>query len=422
MRILDPHTHTAFDMSLCHTLDVVDDYVPIQSDDAQSWFAVHMPTGASCLLDDLPPEVSTAIHDDISRETAPTSSLLDQFGEIGEQPIANPLIEAYIGEGPHDKHTLKAIFVAGSGGAGKGVVADAMFAATGMKVINPDKHLERFMKAAKIPLQDVGMSGFFYKARDLKDRELRQYAGRRLGLVIDGTGWDYSRIADPVGKLRKLGYDVYMVFVQASLETALRRNSERGEKGGRKVPDRFIEDAWRGAMKNVKRYTELFGKKNMFVIDNDADITPQKWKSVVSPRLRTIGNRILNRPIRNKKGQAWMENPTPGENPFRKVPPPTKHKKKPSPKLPLSWPTPQAALDAVEKAKESERRRKGKSAGKKPKAKAKKKKPTSKSKKKKKKEEPAAPPTSVTGIPPKKKLPSRGGLPRASDLGRKKKK
>lgn len=224
--------------------------------------------------------------------------------------IAESLAEAFvepITEGIHDKNILKAVFLAGAGGAGKSVIADEMFAGTGMKVINADKHLERFMREAKVPMVKIGQQyDKFIRARDLKQKELRHYAQQRLGLIIDSTGWDYSRISKPAKKLRELGYDLSMVFVVTKLDTALERNKKRGESGGRKVPDSFIETAWRGAMKNLKRYTALFGKKHMHVIDNDKDVEKKTWTSVVGPKLRKIANRILRAPITNPAGKAWL--------------------------------------------------------------------------------------------------------------------
>ncbi len=215
---------------------------------------------------------------------------------------------AALTEGKEDKHVLKVIFLAGAGGAGKGAVADAMFAGTGMKVVNADKHLERFLKELKIPFSEVGGEyGLFRKARDLMQKEMRHYALARLGLIVDSTGWEYNRIADPLKKFRKLGYDAFMVFVDTSLETALARNKARAAKGGRKVPDSFVKDAWHGSQRNKKKFAKLFGKKRFFLIDNDKDVEKQTWTSVITPKLRSLSNRILRAAVKNKIGVAWLK-------------------------------------------------------------------------------------------------------------------
>jgi hypothetical protein len=183
-----------------------------------------------------------------------------------------------------------------------------MFAGTGMKVINADKHLERFLKELKIPPAEVGAEyGLFRKARDLMQKETRHYALARLGLIVDSTGWEYTRIAEPVNKFRQLGYDVFMVFVDTSLETALARNRARAEAGGRKVPDSFVEDAWRGSQKNKKKFAALFGKKRFFIVDNDKDVEKKTWANVIAPKLRSLSNKILKAAIKNKKGIAWLK-------------------------------------------------------------------------------------------------------------------
>ena len=52
----------------------------------------------------------------------------------------------------------------------------------------------------------------------------------RLGMVIDGTGRDYDKIANQKALLQQLGYDCYMIFVNTSLDVALERNAKRREE------------------------------------------------------------------------------------------------------------------------------------------------------------------------------------------------
>ncbi len=211
-------------------------------------------------------------------------------------------------EGVRDKHILKAVFVAGAGGAGKSAVAKEMFGGTGMKPINADTHLERLLKQANVPLGKAGQQyGVFNQARDLRNVELGHYGRRRLGLVIDSTGWAYDRIAKPFHRLQKLGYDCYMVVVQTSLKTAHRRNAARAATGGRDVPASFIDDAWYGLEKNIGRYKKLFGRRRFITVQNDRDRTPTEFQKVLVPALRKIARRILKAPITNRTGKKWVE-------------------------------------------------------------------------------------------------------------------
>jgi len=289
VKVLDPFAHSLRELADCRTVEAADDYFLVQSA-RRGWFALHMPTGTTCPIESL------------------SVTLAPLFLEQVKRLEATPLSEAFVDEGIRDKYILKAIFLAGAGGSGKGRVSDAMFGGAGLKVINADKYLEKFLKDADIPLEKVGQEyGLFRKAREASQDELRHYAVRRLGLIIDSTGWDYERIATPAKKLRELGYDTYMVFVTTSLETALARNRARGDAGGRKVPDSYVEDAWYGANKNLPRYKTLFGATNMHVIDNDANATGEEWADAVMPTLHNIGQEFLNRPLQNPKGKAWLK-------------------------------------------------------------------------------------------------------------------
>ena len=44
-----------------------------------------------------------------------------------------------IGEGIHDRHTYKAVFMAGSPGSGKTTVRKSLFGGTSLKVVDPDE-------------------------------------------------------------------------------------------------------------------------------------------------------------------------------------------------------------------------------------------------------------------------------------------
>ena len=46
-------------------------------------------------------------------------------------------------------------------------------------------------------------------------------------MIIDGTGDDYSKIANNKSRLERIGYDCYMVLVNTSMEVALHRNNNR---------------------------------------------------------------------------------------------------------------------------------------------------------------------------------------------------
>ena len=64
-------------------------------------------------------------------------------------------------------------------------------------------------------------------------------------------------------KLKKLGYETLMVFVNTDLETALARNAKRD----RTLPPDVVEQMWRQVQNNIGKFQRYF-KDNMFIIDN----------------------------------------------------------------------------------------------------------------------------------------------------------
>lgn len=352
MLIHDIVAHSRRDLEACRTLAPVGDYVVVESDSPGGWFALHYPTMRSIRIEDLDPDTRRIAERRIENDDAIDVLSIDEL-LIGSQPLTEAfmeptgLLDAFqqepLDEGIYDKHILKAIFVAGSGGAGKSQVIDTAFAGEGLKVISQDKHLERFLKAANIPLSQAGEHyGLFRKARDLRGKELRHYANRRLGLVIDSTGWAYDRIAKPAKRLRDLGYDVSMIFVDVSLDTALRRNKKRAKAGGRDVPKSFIRDAQQGAARNMKRYMKLFGQRNFFYVDNDKDLPPAKWDREVGREVRKYARAILRRKIRNPKGRKWLK---------KQANPKTADYNNPD--APLDWPKPEEPKPYKTKLKKS---------------------------------------------------------------------
>lgn len=213
-----------------------------------------------------------------------------------------------LGEGLDDPYILRAVFVVGAGGSGKSSVADEMFGGRGLKRVNQDAHLERITLDRGRTLADVGASYADFKdAQKLARKERDQWADRRLGMVIDATGWEYRRVAEPMKRLRdEFGYDCTMVFVTTSLDTALDRNDARAAAGGRKVPDYAIASAHKGVHANLLAYRKLFGRGNLVVVKNDADIDPMEWKSAVAPALYRLGSKLLDRPLKNPVGRKWV--------------------------------------------------------------------------------------------------------------------
>jgi cytidylate kinase len=195
-------------------------------------------------------------------------------------------LEQFLTEGVHDKGILKAFFMAGGPGSGKSYVATEIFDfpkgsissvsyATGLKLVNNDNAFEKMAKDAGFELDKMSsyqgdewdkLMDIRNKAKGLTKRQMDNYIYGRLGMVIDGTGKDYKKIAGHRALLNDLGYDTYMVFVNTSLDVALQRNQQRE----RKLKDEMVEKMWKEVQDNIGRFQGLFGATNMIIIDNSS--------------------------------------------------------------------------------------------------------------------------------------------------------
>ena len=227
-------------------------------------------------------------------------------------PLAEPLME-----GIYDPHILKAVFMSGAPGAGKGFQADLLFAGTGLKVINSDTQFERAMKQAGLdPKTDVDTP----EAQALRPKAKRQVVAKnmyssesRLGLIIDGTARNPEKLLMQRKRLEQLGYDTSMVYVDTSLEVAQKRNLERP----RVVSPKIVESSWKEVQKVKQKYKSMFGE-NFKEVDGDKVIGEELMK-VLGPKMAAEGKRLLAKPLKNKLGWKWLVNATAGIENVSKV-------------------------------------------------------------------------------------------------------
>ena len=228
-----------------------------------------------------------------------------------------PIREDELDEGPRDKYVLKAVFMTGGAGAGKSFIADIMFGGTGLKVVNSDNQLEAAMKKAGLDLKrDMGglqvqaPGGLRDQAKATTDKRLDLYLKGRLGLIIDSTAAKVAKVQGQVKRLRELGYDCSMVFVNTSLETALARNEARP----RTVPVQVATADWSKVQGNLKQYKSLFGAQNFREVRNDNAVSPREVVATLTPQLTRTAMPLLNRPVSNSVGKKWLDaelNPRP---------------------------------------------------------------------------------------------------------------
>lgn len=178
--------------------------------------------------------------------------------------------EIFTLEGPNDPAIFKAIFTAGGPGSGKTfVVKNSGFQAMGFKLINSDTEFEAMLKNMGMtpdPETIYSPKGQEVrdKAKDLTRKKQQMFTDvGRLGLVMDGTGKNYEKIITMSEKLKRVGYETAMVFVNTDLETALERNERRE----RTLPPEEVKQMWKQVQNNIGKFQNYF-KQDMYIIDN----------------------------------------------------------------------------------------------------------------------------------------------------------
>ena len=204
-------------------------------------------------------------------------------------------------EGVYDPNILKAFFLAGGPGSGKSYVVKRGTGGLGLKIVNSDDVFEKYLKDAGLSMK---MPKSEEEPRDkLRDRakavtkaKMGNYVEGRLGLIIDGTGKDYDKIAKQATQLKQLGYDVHMIFVNTSLETALKRNAERE----RTVPRSVATKSWKTVQNNMGKFSQYF-RQNFVVVDNNdskEDVMGPVYKQVMS---------LAKKKVQNRTGLNWIQ-------------------------------------------------------------------------------------------------------------------
>ena len=231
------------------------------------------------------------------------------------------LFEEFIGEGVNDPGILKAFFMAGGPGSGKSYVAGELFGISkagfstvsydlGLKLVNSDQAFELLLKKEKIDMANLmtllkSDPEAWEKAMQVRARAKKLttsmqdgYIKGRLGMIIDGTGKNYKKIEDHVEKLRSLGYDCYMVFVNTSLAVAQERNSARA----RKLPVDMVTQMWDEVQANIGKFQRLFKSKRFEIVDNSTYGDSQPI-DLVSKEIR----KFMKQPVSNPIGKKWLE-------------------------------------------------------------------------------------------------------------------
>jgi len=184
--------------------------------------------------------------------------------------------EELLSEGVNDKATFKAVFLAGGPGSGKDYVLRKTLEGHGLVEINSDNAfeylLDKYNLDKKMPEgEEEQRNAIRARAKSIKELKERLAIQGRNGLIINGTGEDAEKIASLKLKLEGLGYDTQMLFVHTKNEVSQQRNIERGEAGGRTVPEDIRQEKWDNAQTNRKNFKDMF-EDGYAEFDNSEDL------------------------------------------------------------------------------------------------------------------------------------------------------
>ena len=205
-------------------------------------------------------------------------------------------------EGLNDPNIFKAFFLAGGPGSGKSLVVRTTTGGTGLQIVNSDDAFERYLKQAGISLKMSTDDPRRDEVRDKAKRVIKKrhdnFVEGRLGIIIDGTGKDYDKIAKQSIQLRQLGYDTHMIFVNTSLDVALQRNAERD----RTVPEDIAVRSWKDVQSNIGKFSQHF-RQNFIVVDNnDANVKDPQVFNDVFKQIKGL----LKKKVKSPLAKQWV--------------------------------------------------------------------------------------------------------------------
>lgn len=234
---------------------------------------------------------------------------------IGIKETFETIIQNMLLEGVHDKGIFKAMFLAGGPGSGKDYVLDNTLAGHGLTEINSDKALEFLMDKEgldkKMPESEKEARNLVRgKAKDMTELRQRLALIGRNGLIINGTGDDPQKIAKIKSRLEELGYETGMIMVNTADEVSKQRNIERGQRGGRTVPEEIRKEKWDAVQAARPELAKLFGDRYK-EFDNSEDLRKAPKEVADSKKAEMLDlfksvKEFVAKPAEHPKAQEWI--------------------------------------------------------------------------------------------------------------------
>ena len=225
------------------------------------------------------------------------------------------LHEHILAEGVHDKAIFKAVFLAGGPGSGKDYVLSNTLDGHGMIEINSDKAFEYLLDKEGLDKtmpdnEEAQRNVIRKKSKDVTEIRHRLAFQGRNGLIINGTGANPKEYIEIKKRLEDLGYDTTMVMVNSDDEVSKARNVERGQRGGRTVPENIRKQKW----EEVQAARAEFGKvfRNSYIeFDNSEDLRQAapdvvKAKKEEMQQIHKEIQKFVSAPPKHERAKYWI--------------------------------------------------------------------------------------------------------------------
>ena len=229
-------------------------------------------------------------------------------------------------EGVYDPGIFKAFYLAGGAGSGKSYSAEKATGSAagkfqwhddmntreltpgktgpyGLKVVNSDEQLEFGLMKAKMHSDFTKYSDdetmekerIREKGKKITKKKEQLWINGRLGLIIDGTAKNPTKLSGRIKTLTDVGYDCYMIFVNTSLDIALQNNAGRK----RRLTDETVTATWSEVQQVKDQLSNLFPGGFVEIVNNRAG------EDVFRKSFVEIG-KLMKRPPSSPIAKAWI--------------------------------------------------------------------------------------------------------------------
>ena len=221
-------------------------------------------------------------------------------------------IQDIIQEGVHDPGIFKAVFFIGGPGSGKSYVGQHLALSTmGLTNVDSDVLLTMLMHRAGLdmsmpPEEQAERDQVRARAKELTKKKQGTAVDGRLGLQVQGTGYDFAKLDKARQGLEDIGYETALVVVNVDLGTAQHRNHLRATTGPvdqrRGVDPKIVAEKWQQVQANIEQFRKAFPFN--FVINNSPDnANLERDMDTAYRKLMVWTRKIPNNPT----AQDWIQ-------------------------------------------------------------------------------------------------------------------